>query len=155
MESILRKLNRYHVYRCPGYQRCVASSSACTTLKLTKRKTYHCLLWGGIQTSCHPGACTVKIKWQGRKVFSQSQRSFQMKAVLPLAKMLATVSCLAKSINERERWKSLFFNSPRNTTLIARFMGPTWGPPGADRTQVGPMLAPWSLLSGNVSNWFI
>ena len=33
-------------------------------------------------------------------------------------------------------------------TLIARFMGPTWGPSGADRTQVGPMLAPWTLLSG-------
>ena len=31
---------------------------------------------------------------------------------------------------------------------IARFMGPTWGPPGDDRTQVGPMLAPWTLLSG-------
>ena len=29
------------------------------------------------------------------------------------------------------------------TTLIARFMGPTWGPPGAD------MLAPWSFLSGD------
>ena len=26
-------------------------------------------------------------------------------------------------------------------TLIARFMGPTWGPYGSDRTQVGPMLA--------------
>ena len=32
--------------------------------------------------------------------------------------------------------------------LIARLMGPTWGPSGADRTQVGPMLAPWTLLSG-------
>ena len=32
-------------------------------------------------------------------------------------------------------------------TLVIRFMGPTWGPPGADRTQVGPMLVPWSLLS--------
>ena len=31
---------------------------------------------------------------------------------------------------------------------IARFMGPTRGPSGADRTQVGPMLAPWALLSG-------
>ena len=31
--------------------------------------------------------------------------------------------------------------------LIARFMGPTWGPPGADRTQVGPMEAMWTLLS--------
>ena len=34
------------------------------------------------------------------------------------------------------------------STMIARFMGPTWGPSGADRTQVGPMLAPWTLLSG-------
>ena len=27
-------------------------------------------------------------------------------------------------------------------------MGPTWGPSGSDRTQVGPILAPWTLLSG-------
>ena len=33
-------------------------------------------------------------------------------------------------------------------SLIAKFMGPTWGPAGAERTQVGPMLAPWTLLSG-------
>ena len=32
-------------------------------------------------------------------------------------------------------------------SLIAKFMGPTWGPSGADRTQVGPMLAPGTLLS--------
>ena len=36
-------------------------------------------------------------------------------------------------------------------TLIAKFMGPTWGPSGADRTQVGPMLTPWTLLSGQTS----
>ena len=35
-------------------------------------------------------------------------------------------------------------------SLKTRFMGPTWGPSGADRTQVGPMLAPWTLLSGLV-----
>ena len=34
--------------------------------------------------------------------------------------------------------------------LIARFMGPTWGPPWAARTQVGPMLATRTLLSGIV-----
>ena len=27
-------------------------------------------------------------------------------------------------------------------------MGPTWGPPRADKTQVGPMWATWNLLSG-------
>ena len=30
-------------------------------------------------------------------------------------------------------------------SLIARFMGPTWGPPGADRTQVGPMWVPMKI----------
>ena len=37
-------------------------------------------------------------------------------------------------------------------SLIARSMGPTWGPSGADRTQVCPMLAPWTLLSGMYEN---
>ena len=31
-------------------------------------------------------------------------------------------------------------------TLIARFMGPTWGPSGADRTQMGPILAPMNFV---------
>ena len=39
-----------------------------------------------------------------------------------------------------QTWLLLF------TFLIARFMGPTWGPSGADKTQVGPMLVPWTLL---------
>ena len=39
-----------------------------------------------------------------------------------------------------------------NRTLIARFLGPPWGPSGANKTQVSPMLAPWTLLSGK---WII
>ena len=34
-------------------------------------------------------------------------------------------------------------------------MGPTWGPPGADRTQMGPMLAPWTMLSGTSSSLLV
>ena len=41
-------------------------------------------------------------------------------------------------------WKDRYFIIP----WIAKCMGPTWGPSGADRTQVGPMIAPWTLLSG-------
>ena len=33
-------------------------------------------------------------------------------------------------------------------TQITKFMGPTWDPPGFCRPQMGPMLAPWTLLSG-------
>ena len=34
-------------------------------------------------------------------------------------------------------------------------MGTTWGPPGSCRPQLGPMLAPWTLLSGNsnLTHW--
>ena len=35
-----------------------------------------------------------------------------------------------------------------NQSQIAKFMGPTWGPPGSCRPQMGPMLAPWTLISG-------
>ena len=37
----------------------------------------------------------------------------------------------------------------RNITQIAKFMGPTWGPPGSCRPQMGPMLASRTLLSGS------
>ena len=35
-------------------------------------------------------------------------------------------------------------------TLLAGCMGPPWGPSGAGRTQVGPMLTPWTLLYGHL-----
>ena len=35
------------------------------------------------------------------------------------------------------------------STQIARFMWPTWGPPGSCRPQVGPILPPWALPSGS------
>ena len=51
--------------------------------------------------------------------------------------------------NKYGPWRQVTFSCLFiKTTLIARFMGPTWGPSGADRTQVGPMLALWALLSG-------
>ena len=41
-------------------------------------------------------------------------------------------------------------------SLIARFMGPTWGPSGADSTQVGPMnLAIWvNTVSNDRGHWY-
>ena len=56
-------------------------------------------------------------------------------------------------------WEITYINhlEPKHSWVIspqrARFMGPTWGPPGDDRTQVGPMLTPWTLLSG--TTWSI
>ena len=38
-------------------------------------------------------------------------------------------------------------------TQIAKPMGPTWGPTGSCRPKMGPMMAPWTLLSGYVYIW--
>ena len=60
-------------------------------------------------------------------------------------------------------WSMLFTTSPAHLagtmpTLgipawmhpqMAKFMGPTWGPSDSCRPQMGPMLAPWTLLSGS------
>ena len=40
-------------------------------------------------------------------------------------------------------------------TQIARFTGPTWSPPGSCLPQMGPMLAPWTLLPGNVVSYLV
>ena len=45
-------------------------------------------------------------------------------------------------------------------TQIAKFMGPTWGPPGSCRPQMGPMLAPWTLpgsyrVQNGINSWWL
>ena len=42
-------------------------------------------------------------------------------------------------------------------TQIAKFKGPTWGPHGSCWPQMGPMLIPWTLLSGRLilSHWML
>ena len=43
----------------------------------------------------------------------------------------------------------LCFQGPHQ---VPSFLRPTWGLPGADRTQVGLMLAPWAVLWGSFTN---
>ena len=40
-------------------------------------------------------------------------------------------------------------SAPFKSAQTARFTWPTWGPPGSCWPQVGPILAPWTLLSGS------
>ena len=48
------------------------------------------------------------------------------------------------------KWNAVTKSNGRKSVLcwqytqIAKFMGPTWGPPGSCRPQMGPMLAPWT-----------
>ena len=52
--------------------------------------------------------------------------------------LVVTISLWIKMLYSPPKEKSTRF-AP---TQIARFIGPTWGPPGSCRPQVGPMLAP-------------
>ena len=52
------------------------------------------------------------------------------------------------SINIDQFWPPAFHCREQYTSQIAKFMGPSWGPPGFCRPQMGPMLAPWILQSG-------
>ena len=47
-------------------------------------------------------------------------------------------------------WHFELYRLISNNTPDSKVRGPTWGPSGADRTQVGLMLAPRTLLSGTV-----
>ena len=48
----------------------------------------------------------------------------------------------------RRPWQCLNIQSQ-----IAKFMRPTWGPPGSCQPQMGPMLVPWTFLSGVNPLW--
>ena len=85
-----------------------------------------------------------QAEWYMGRVFS---------AYLFCLVMIAKICVLLLSSPNQNMGHGPLFNirSWRNyTPLIARFMGPTWGPSGADRTQVGPMLAPLALLSRTI-----
>ena len=62
------------------------------------------------------------------------------------------IRILADTLAYTYNWSRFTF--PTTLSQIARFMGPMWGPPGADRTQEGPMLTTWPSLSG-MGKWQI
>ena len=58
------------------------------------------------------------------------------------------------TLKNRFHWNQTFsFKKIWKCPLIARFMGSTWGPSGADMTQVAPRWAPWTLLSRSSGRW--
>ena len=80
--------------------------------------------------SCWPGLSPWGESWKRTRVARTAALTRYRYATQPLS------------------WMPLPCVLPCLVPQVARFMGPAWGPSGADRTQVGPMLAPWSLLSG-------
>ena len=50
-------------------------------------------------------------------------------------------------------FKPLWVNTIPDSKVHRANMGPTWGPPGSCRPQMGPMLAPWTLQTG--MDWWL
>ena len=73
---------------------------------------------------------------------------------VPRCSSIRTFGCLldflVQCFKRFSNWR-IFVEIP--ATLIARFIGPRWGPSGADRTQVGPMLAPWTCYFGRFGQY--
>ena len=66
------------------------------------------------------------------------------------AKTIRLARDTAQQNAKKHKSQALFLGS----TPDSKVHGANMGPSGADRTQVGPMLAPWTLLSGTVPEWY-
>ena len=60
--------------------------------------------------------------------------------------------CFVQKRSGPKRLKTSWQQQSR--TQIAKFMEPAWAPPVSFRPQMGPMLFPWTLLSGKMLFWF-
>ena len=98
----------------------------------------------------------VSVRWQQGK-FQLWANSFMSRcpvsyAGLKIWKTPSAAYCYVQRLNHsamtRPPKKNPDWHQLNHTTHWTLNMGPTWGPSGADRTRVGPMLAPWTLLSG-------
>ena len=113
------------------------------------------LTWGRILSTC------VKSIWRNDKmqiyVYVPPEKNLVSKGLI-----IYTQQSMPHAVNPNSFANSFtlirsstitdkYHNRYEMYSLIARFMGPTWGPSGADRTQVGPVLAPWTLLTGLIS----
>ena len=103
-----------------------------------------------------PGETSFKSKhyvpaaWEYAKIFSLILQSLPTDAF-----SLSKPHCVSNHPHKSEHRRGhVFINfyvyfpeSYHQLSQIAKFMGPTWGPPGSCRPQMGPMLATWTLLS--------
>ena len=97
----------------------------------------------------------VDIWSTGYNVWNHMSRQYILRKVTPVwhihcENASKLVHMLRSPSSDCDRTNTKAYQRRAVYTMIARFMGPTWGPSGADRTQVGPRLAPWTLLSGYI-----
>ena len=104
--------------------------------------------------SCRPQMSLMLAPWT---LPSGQVTQFRVATSMFVPGLIATSLCVGPCLRHvwwhfyAYQWHVLCLLVICEHTQIARLMGPTWGPSGTDRTQLGPMLAPSTLLSGYVS----
>ena len=91
------------------------------------RINHACLLQGRVSTTC--SISLLNNDWKFKWIFMFPKNEFSTARVM-------------HGFNHDVTMHGGIWGTEGQAALIARFMGLTWGPPGADRTQVGPRFAP-------------
>ena len=90
---------------------------------------------------------SVLIKWCFKWfIFPTEIQLYYIRYTISIQLVFGQTAAGKHSLSRRPLIYTMYciYASPLETSLIARSVGP----PGAYRTQVGHMLAPWTLLSG-------
>ena len=100
--------------------------------------------------------CPDVVNWKHRETrpchkiwLADSVGSHRGQVVVSFRGSVANRRCISSPCGQH-RVAADWSITASTTSQIAMFMGPTWDPSGADRTQVGPMLAPWTLLFDSI-----
>ena len=124
-----------------------------------------CLVWSDLNPIIRPcmlglfvthhsrfGYTAIEV-WHGRLITSHMNNRcnpLYISVLISVSKMNA--ACLLQNTTILVvRWMQHESRRLLNYPQIAKFMGPTWGSPGSYRSQMDPMLAPWTLSSRSVS----
>ena len=111
-------------------------------------------IWQALRQHCCRCACQISKRYDNLKYQSHGFETSRDLTIRRLFGYWDGAQCfsLVDDHFHRQSMRIHLSLAIRNQkySLIARFTGPTWGPSGADRTQMGPILVPWTLLCGLV-----
>ena len=88
-----------------------------------------------------------RIRWVPTSNISQIFKPYHTYLYCKKHKSISSIfSIISQHWNDTGSWN--LFSCMTKASQIAKLMGSTWDTPGSCRPQMGPMLAPWTLLSG-------
>ena len=109
----------------------------------------HCIMGSPDQWEFLP---FFRPKWQTRRTVLTAGKCLQLglcRGTLKESSMLLSCYSIDVSYQAGGGSRANWIKMTQKQSQIAKFMGPTWGPTGSSRPQMGPMLTPWTLLLGS------